>query len=85
MGDPDPKEEVKNIVPVDKPEEINPAKEVTPPPVSDPADTKDDLRDMVSSLSEKVEELTGLVAGIVEKGDPDTSPVKPPWNERKLF
>jgi hypothetical protein len=78
-------EKTPEVEAVKEPEKVNPTPEVTPSPVADPADSKDDLREIVTGLSSEVERLAGLVAGIVEKADPDSSPVKPPWTERKLF
>jgi hypothetical protein len=63
---------------VDHPEHANPAPEVTPPPVTPPAEAHDDLRDTVNHLSEKVETLTEQVAALLPL-EQDSQPVKKPW------
>lgn len=70
---------VQDAVPT-KPEETAPTTE-TPPPVTPPARADDDIRSVVSDLSSKVEELTGLVTGVIATGAAvqDSTPVRKPW------
>lgn len=76
----DEKTELKDVV--DKPEEVNPAPETTPPPVAKPEKTDDDLRPVVEGLAATVAELKDTVAGLVSVGSEqlnDTAPTKKPW------
>lgn len=49
------------------------------PPTNPPHEAHHELRTQVNELSEKVNELTGLVQLVLEKGEPDTTPVRRPW------
>jgi hypothetical protein len=83
MGQPNdaPEEEVKEVVPEVKPEEQT--KEVVPEVKEEtPAD---DVRNLIGELNGRIDELAASVASLLEKGEPDSSPVKGPWTERKLF
>lgn len=70
---------VKEVVPTE-PEDTKVTPE-TPPVVTPPANANDDLREVVNGLSSKVEELTGIVTGVLASGggQPDSTPVKKPW------
>ncbi len=79
MEDDDKDKPVTSAVPT-KPEETAPTT-VTPPPVTPPAQANDDVREAISSLTTKVEELSGMVTGILASGggQQDETPVRKPW------
>lgn len=81
MADDDKKDD-DNVVP--EPEKTTPDPESTPPTVPEPEQPNDDLREIVSGLANRVEELTATVTALAESGQ-DTTPVKPPWTHRRLF
>ena len=61
---------------VEHPEHVGET-EATPAPVR-PAESHDDLRETVSSLSTKVDELSSLVMGLAP-AQQDTKPTRKPW------
>lgn len=74
-----PNEPVKDAVPTE-PEETAPTPE-TPPAVTPPAQADNNVQEAISALSSKVEELSGIVTGIIASGgaQQDSTPVRKPW------
>lgn len=70
---------VKDAVPT-KPEETAPTTE-TPPAVTPPAQASDDVRTAIAQIDSKVEELSGIVTGLLAtgSGQQDSTPVRRPW------
>jgi hypothetical protein len=72
----EPEKDVKEVVPTE-PKETTPDPEVTPPAVTEKPD--DDVKSLVHSLAEKVEELSATVASLAPVTPQDTGPVRKPW------
>ncbi len=84
MSEEEKKEEtpVKDVVPTE-PEETK-ATEHTPPPITPPQDADNSVRDALNALNAKVEELSGIVTGILASGggEKDSVPSGLPWTHR---
>lgn len=57
--------------------EDNKPEETPPPPPPSHAEHTVDAQ--IRELSTKVDELTALVQSVVDKGQPDSTPVRQPW------
>lgn len=58
--------------------------ETPPPPTPEPHHEDSTLRETVDALKSSVDELRGMVTGLIEAGHAgrDSSPVKKPWTHR---
>lgn len=85
MADDDTKTEPEKVV--DKPEDVKPIEDAPPPVDPNPEPPKDDVRDLIKNLSDKVDGLEQAVAGFVESGgERDSTPGgKAPWTHRRMF
>jgi len=72
---------------VDKPETVKPIEDVPPPVTTDTEPPKDDVRDLVKNLSDKVDELTNTVNSLMETGgERDSVPGgSVPWTAKRWF
>lgn len=85
MADNDDKTVVEDAV--DKPDTIKPTDDTPPPVDPDPEPPKDDVRDLIKNLSDKVDGLESMVNSIVETGgERDSVPGGgTPWTHRRFL
>jgi hypothetical protein len=72
---------------VKKPEDVKPVDDAPAPVDPDPEPPKDDVRDLVKNLADKVEGLEAQIATIVETGgERDSAPGgSQPWTAKRWF
>lgn len=70
-------EEEKETTVVPEEEETTPVPASTPPTV--PANPDNEVKESLSTITSRLDELTNTVATILTKTEPDTTPVKRPW------
>lgn len=65
---------------------VNPAPEHTPPPIAQPHEHRDDLRDIVHALSTRIDDLQEQVSSLTtESNGGDSKPNAKPWTHKKVF
>jgi hypothetical protein len=72
---------------VDKPEDVKPVDDAPPPVNADNEAPKDDVRDLIKNLTEKVDGLETMINTIVETGgERDSVPGgRTPWTHRRFL